>query len=209
MPADIMPSKRIPSGAEAEKTADGLVRVRAPELPGLLFVKPPRPHLQRYDRMILEPALLTYKPGVPDWSDRQEEQLRRHFDAALEDQLARGAGWAVAKEPGEGVLIVSISAVEMELDTSPGATASNVVYASSSGEVTLVLELIDSVSGEPLLRFAERRRLPGGQFSAPDIDLTRLKRTFDQFAVDMRNTLASYHAAVQEIERREQQADGD
>jgi hypothetical protein len=209
MPADIMPSERIVSGSEVEKTADGLVRVRAPELPGLLFVKPPRPHLQRYDRMILEPAYLSYKPGVSGWSDEKEEQLRGYFDAALENHLANGAGWTIAKEPGEGVLTVSISAIEMDLDTSGGPTGADVVYTSSPAEVTLVLELIDSVSDEPLLRFAERRRLQSGRFYHPYVDLARLKLAFDQFAVDIRQTLENFHAVVQEIERREQQVGGD
>ena len=47
----IMPEQVIPSGEDAERTKDGLVRVRAPTIDALIYVKPPRPHLQRYDRM--------------------------------------------------------------------------------------------------------------------------------------------------------------
>jgi hypothetical protein len=67
------------------------------------------------------------------------------------------------------------------------------------GEVTLIVEIRDSRSGEALLRFAQRRGLPGGRvLGAPRAAvLSRLRETLDTM-------LADFGEQLQEIIPRSQ-----
>lgn len=195
----------IPSGPDAERSPEGLVRVltRDPRL-GSLWVRPPRPYLLRFDRVMLVPARIEYKASVRGWDAQREKRLRRHFDSSLHRTLARSPGWKLSREPGPGVLLASIAAVELDVKVTQEFIGSDVHYVSSGGEVVLVLELRDSVSEELLLRFVERRALPGGVFSG-DIDHERVKRAFTRFAADLADQLDNYYAAARQIEQIERE----
>jgi hypothetical protein len=203
-PDDVMLEQWIPDAVGAERTADGLVRIVAPELDGQLYAKLPRPHLQRYHRMVLIPAHISYKKGITPWASRCEETLRTHFQSVLERELGRSTSWETATQPADGVLLVAVGALELDADTSPVETTGSVtVFTNASGGLLLVMKLMDSITEEPLLRFAERRMLPGGTFSGSQIELLRVMNAFDAFADDLGDSIESYYAAVREIERRE------
>jgi hypothetical protein len=204
LPKDLMLEQWIPDAAGAERTDDGLVRVVAPELDGHLYVKPPRLDLQRYHRMGLIPAHISYKKGIKPWDSRGEETLRTHFQSALERELGRGTSWEPTTQRADDALLVAVGALELDADTSPvEATGSKTHFTNASGGLVLVMQLMDSITEEPLLRFAERRMLPGGTFSGTQIELMRVMKAFDAFANDLGDTIESYYAAVREIERWE------
>jgi hypothetical protein len=204
-PEDVMLEQWIPDAAGAERTAHGLVRVVAPELHGHLYVKPPRLDLQRYHRMALIPANISYKKGIKPWCSREEEILRAHFQSVLERELGRGnTSWEPTTQRADDALLVAVGALELDADTSPvGTTGSVTAFVDPSGGLILVVQLMDSITEEPLLRFAEHRMLPGGTFYGTQIDLMRVMNAFDAFADDLGDNIESYYAAVREIERRE------
>jgi hypothetical protein len=122
----------------------------------------------------------------------------------LERELGRSTSWETATQPADDVLLVAVGALELDADTSPVETTGSVtVFTNASGGLLLVMKLMDSITEEPLLRFAERRMLPGGTFSGSQIELLRVMNAFDAFADDLGDSIESYYAAVREIERRE------
>jgi hypothetical protein len=203
-PDDVMLEQWIPDAARAERTAYGLVRIAAPALNGQLYVKLPRPDLQRYHRMVLIPAHISYKKGITPWTSWYEEVLRTHFRSVLERELGRSTSWEAATQRADDVLLVAVGALELDADTAPvEPTGSATVYTEASGGLILVTKLMDSITEEPLLRFSERRMLPGGTFFGTQIDLLRVMNAFDAFADDLGESIESYYAADREIERRE------
>jgi hypothetical protein len=202
-----MPSEVIPTEPGAERTPDGLVRVKTPRgATAAVFVKPPRPHLQRYDKMWVAPAAITYKEGVRAWSPKDEKQLRRSFRTSLLKSINEGPAWKHAEEPGEDVLYVRVSLIEVDVDSTATPAGSQMTIRESSGGAIIVLELYDSMTQEPLFRFIEKRKLPGGIFSGGNVDRDRMTTAFRGFARDIGETLRNQYRIIREIERREAEA---
>ena len=65
---------RIMTGPMAVMTQDGLHMVEA-ESPGAIFVKPPRPNLFNYTKIMLAPVAALPASRRPDWTP----QLLRHL----------------------------------------------------------------------------------------------------------------------------------
>jgi len=203
---DMMPQNLERTG---EKTHDGLVRVKSPAGPQVaVYLKPPRPYLQRYDRMILAPVMIRYKAGVKPWTEQHENTLRRSFRKMLLDSLDKGPHWALVEEVDEGVLLVRVSVLDIDIDRSM-QDSSNVSYRQRGGGAVVVFELYDSVTTEPLLRHVERRIMPGGVYSGSNIDRVRLQHTLEDFAHDMGRNLRVFYEVIREIERREQALEGE
>jgi len=199
-----MPEERIPTGPDVERSPDGLVRVDAPETQARIYVKPPRPYLQRFDRMILGPIQLAYKQGVRGLSAREETGLRNRFRQMLLDSIRRGPAWSLTDRPDEGVLAVRVAVVEIDMSTRDQmSNTSNISFRRANGGAVLIIELYDSATRKPLFRFIERRTLPSGTYSGHGIDQRRLALTFDRFADDLGASLRNHYAIIREIERRE------
>ncbi len=204
LPERIMPSEVIPQGPDVVLTPDGLVEIDAPGFAGRFFVLYPRPYLFRYEQMTLLTPDLGYRKGVRGFPPRQEEALRAHFDRRIRESLSDASGWKVTELGGPGVLAVQVAVLDLDVRTEGSGPQSSVTFVASSAPCMLVMELRDSVSGQTLARILERRALRAGAYSGGDIDYSRLKRVFDGFAVDIGRSLSTYHAIVQEIQRREE-----
>ena len=186
LPAIVDPSSAIPTGPEAEYSEDGLVRVETPD--GMyLYVKTPRPRLQRYDSMIVAVPNLTYQTGSALWSERQEKEMLDSFHDKLVDTIESGEFWTRTNQRSPSTLIMKATVGELDLQTAPtdlGAQSSTTIVQASGGAL-LGFELFDSTTEEPLMRFFERRRLPGGVFSGSDVEDQRMRRIFREFARDI------------------------
>lgn len=139
-------------------TADGLYRVRT-RLVSAAFLKPGG-SFAGYDRVMVDPATVSYRPdaaGRPP-SDETMERLKRIFQDVFEQQLERSQVFSVAAEPGPGVLRVSGHIVNL-IVTAPPFRGGEVSFVLDSGEMTLILDVRDSRTGEPLARIADRRLL--------------------------------------------------
>lgn len=204
LPHNIMPEDRIPTGPGAVRTHDGLVRVNAPETRAKIYVKPPRPHLQRFNAMILKPIQLSYRRGVKGLPEHHEEYLRARFRKMLLASINSGPAWTLTDSPGEGVLEVRVGVLDIDISRGDRlSSTSNVSFRREAGGAILVIELLDSVDQEPLFRWIERRPLPSGRFSGRNIERHRLVLTFDRLADDLGANLRTHYAIVREVERRE------
>jgi hypothetical protein len=196
---------RIEQGSDAEVTRDGLHRVRTPRSYGLLYLKAPRPHLYRYQAIGLAPISITYKRGFKPWKSDTESRLRHHIATSIVGQLEEQVSWQLVDKAGPGVLVLMVYALELDLSpiemhTHDGTTRTE---SAETGDVILMLELRDSMSGEPLVRFIQNQALPGGSYSGSDVEYQRVRRAFDRFADRAALTVAELHAGMEEIRTEE------
>jgi hypothetical protein len=95
----------------------------------------------------------------------------------------------VVTGPGKCVLSMGIGLVDIALN-GPEATGATTSILASTGAITLVVDLRDSVSGEPLLRYGRRIALPGGiQWQGDRPTWHQVRQTLDQLLTDQRKTL--------------------
>jgi hypothetical protein len=194
-------------GPLAVVTKDGLHLVNA-DAPGAIFVKPPQPDLYRYTKIVLAPVAISYNHMTKRRRDVYELEMGRHIRQALTKQLESSAGWQLVKRPGSDVLRVQLAILEMELrdPQATGTASSN--FLSQGGFITIVMELRDSVTDEPLFRFVERGSLPGGFYADPSTaEVDRVKRAVDRFAADTRTSLELFHNEIQRIHNRKPEND--
>jgi hypothetical protein len=189
-------------------TQDGLYLVLW-DGPGAVFVKAPRPELYRYQSIRLDEVSIDYEQRTAPRRSVEEERLREHLRATLAAELARGTGWNLVEAPGPAVLTVEVAVIDLSLNERALTNRAATAYVASAGSVALVLDLRDSLSNEPLLRYAQRRALPGGVYYDPTtVDLERTERAFDAFAADTRDSIARFHRWAEEMQREEASGGG-
>jgi hypothetical protein len=95
--------------------------------------------------------------------DRIKEQLSSEFDTVFSEVLTADNGWTIVEEPAENVLLLRPAIINLDVlapDTMSGGRTQT--YAEQAGEMTLYLEVRDSVTGaliaKGLDRQADRRR---------------------------------------------------
>lgn len=147
----------------AASTPDGLRRMADTALGGA-YVRPGA-DLSGYRRVILRPTeIAPGKPADPPAStgrateESQETKLGRMtriVDEAVAGEFARSSVYAVAEDTGPGALLVQPAVLDFVLDTRqlPGGEWS---LGGRVGDMTLVLDVRDAATGQPLARFVER-----------------------------------------------------
>ena len=147
-------------------TGDGLQRVRWSQL-GAEFVRPGA-QLGGYHKVLLDPLTISTTPKgekrrmgpVNQYEPTPSylERMRRAYQEMFAKQFGRD-GFSVVGEPGPGVLRVSGHVVDLvltaRLDPEEGSTTTE--FVTSFGDLTLLLDVRDSTSGEPLLRTLDRQ----------------------------------------------------
>jgi hypothetical protein len=163
------PEPTIQTGPDAEVTIDGLVRVDNAAVP-VVYVKADM-DLKPYTRFILDPVEVAYQKdpgnrrqsGVAGaegnfaLSPTQMEQFRGAFQEAVVEALTRGNGYELVTEPGPDVLRITAALLDLVVRVPTDRGGRQDVYTRSYGEVSLILELRDSQSGEILARAGDRR----------------------------------------------------
>lgn len=149
----------------------GLVAVASPDL-DQLFLRP-AVNLAGYHKVLIDPARISFRS---DWNKSQQDILGKTRrlsadevqvvadDAASSMQSAltqafTTRGYEIAAAPGEGVLRLSPSVVELFVNA-PNARPSGeyVTFTQrDDGEATLVLEVRDAVTGTLLGRVVDHR----------------------------------------------------
>lgn len=140
------------------------------EIKGLdtVFAKPGS-NLSAYQRILLEPVSVAFRKGwqmtpLPGSRDRvspaDAQRIRARVSVLVQEEVANeliAGGYKLANEPGEDVLDVRLSIVDLFINA-PDVKNSvhTTTYALSAGEMTLVAQLADSLSGEILLRAFDR-----------------------------------------------------
>jgi len=128
---------------DARTTHDGLVQVDI-DGPGKLFLRENH-GIGGYDEIVVVPSFLTYQRG----STHLDPELEKIYEVSLEQALVDAADAAhvpITYDVGNCVLKVGVGFVNVGLSRSSSADL--------LGEMTLVIEYQDSMSGESLLRYA-------------------------------------------------------
>jgi hypothetical protein len=152
--------------AAAEWSYDGLRRAKVPGL-DLVYVREGA-SLGGYREVWLKSVEVSFRrdwqvptrPGsrVPARDvSRIKEELARILREETARELARG-GYTLADGPGEGVLEVDVSIVDLYVNAPDVQGAATVErYTFSTGEMTLVAELRDAPTGDLVARVLDHR----------------------------------------------------
>jgi hypothetical protein len=167
-------------------TADGLERVEH-EQRGTLFLK--RNHgISTGHQYVLSQVLVTYQPDSPRFTPTEEARMRAYVEEGLAASL-QANGSNMVSEAGPCVLSIGIGMVDVVLHK-PNTTGSSTNQLEQWGAVTMVLDIRDSESGAPLLRYGRRVGIPGGvQFRDAHPQWTKVQQTLDELLKSQRLTL--------------------
>jgi hypothetical protein len=161
------PEIEIDTGPGAEVSADGLYRVTNPVYREA-WVKPDA-DFASYSQVLLDPVEIAYKrePRKTRYrgtesnfalTAKQMSDLKRYFTQAFEKELAGSSAFELVEVSGPRVLRVQAAIIDLVVkvptETLPGSQS---VFTTSTGEMTLLLELRDALSGEILARVVDRR----------------------------------------------------
>jgi hypothetical protein len=152
-----------------EITEDGLHKLKDTDL-ALVYAQPGA-DISGYSKVMLVDASVSFKKnwqrnqnrGYPhkvtaNDMDRIRTELAGLFREVFKEELASG-GYELTEEAGEDVLLVRPAIINLDIvapDTrSPGRTYQ---YAESAGEMTLYVELYDSVTGDIIAKALDRQR---------------------------------------------------
>ena len=184
----------IDTSDPAKATVDGLYPVKHSRI-DVAFAKPAL-DLSRYSKIMIAPVSIAYKKDSFELSEAQVERMDQYFLDALNDQLTEN-GYEVVATPGRDVLLVKANIVDLMVnrpaEPSIGRTT---VFTATSGEMTLIGELKDSMSGEILVRFSDRQR-PRSHWSRSTAvsEWSEVRRAFRFWAEILHKRLDVFHKA--------------
>jgi hypothetical protein len=99
------------------------------------------------------------------WIDDEDKQkLIDEVTAIFKEELGKSTRFTITTEPGPDVLMIRGGLHDIVSNVPPEMIGRGDIYLDSVGEATLILEGIDSMSGETIFRAMERRSTerPGG-----------------------------------------------
>ena len=117
------------------------------------------------------------------------------YGVSIKEELQKSSRFTMVDSPGADVLIVRGAMLDIVSRVPPEITGRGDIYLDRVGEVTLVLELADSMSGETLARAAERGAAQSsggrGMRSNSVSNMSEVRRLFRRWAVRLREGLDS------------------
>jgi hypothetical protein len=168
----------IQTGPDAEVSFDGLVRVDNARFRGVWV--DPDIDFSRYTQVL--PGSVEYQfravkktagqTTVRRSTDREfwiddadRERLKEETEAIFAEELSQSTRFTVTDERGPDTLILRGALHDIVSNVPPQLIGRGEIWLSSAGEATLVIEAVDSMSGEVIARIVERRaaQRPGGQ----------------------------------------------
>jgi len=150
-----------------EVTIEGLVRVKDSNL--TIVYAQPGVDFSQYQRIYLTDAYVAFKkhwkrsqnrPGSQTISTRDMDKIKAElvslFREVFTETLLQG-GYELVTERAEDVLIIKPAIINLDI-VAPDVSASiSHTYSETAGEMTLYLELYDSVSDDLIAKAADRR----------------------------------------------------
>jgi len=192
-----------------EVTIDGLYQMDNTVF-ALGYAKPDL-DLSQYTAFILDPVEVAYKkdPGnrrrtSPDQnfalSEQQMAELKQIYQDEVEEALTENDGVELVSRPAPNVARITPYLIDLIVRVPtdrPGGRGG--IYAASYGEVTMVIELRDSQSGEILARVADRQDPTSAVYQLAEVSTTWIRsdvtRLFQHWATTMRERLDQLRAA--------------
>jgi hypothetical protein len=171
----------------------GMRQVAVPDAVGMMFVRPPGLDVDQYHAYVIETPLLHFRKLSGKPTRGESIRLSRVLADETRAGLERALGWREVAEPGPGIARVQVQASHINFSSPDSSSHTRTTALVSTGSlIYFMLEIQDSESRLPLLRYGIRRPLPGGTFTGPywhEIDRARL--AFRSFGRDMRPSLES------------------
>jgi hypothetical protein len=161
------------SGPETKVDSSGLVLIPHSG-PGELFAHPSR-SIDDYDDFLVSDVGLSYAPKQTPLSEEDLQRFRTMAYGVVVREIP-AAGYLAARGPGPCTVKLGVQFDRLEF---PGADSRK------NGSTTVILELRDSVTNDPIVRYGQHRELSVGMGSAPQ-DLKRLESTLEIVAEDVR-----------------------
>jgi len=140
-----------------EVTADGLHRV--PDSKLAIVYAEPGADLGPYNRVSILSAHVAFKKNWANSRDIEKikDNLSAEFHEVFKNALTE-AGYEVTDEVADDVMIVRPAIINLDVNAPDTMSAGrSTTYTSSAGEMTLYIELYDSVSGDIIAKALDRR----------------------------------------------------
>ena len=192
-------------------TPDGLHQIKWEPFADT-YVKPGA-DLGRYDKVLVQEVTVSYKTPPPKGDFRQDPSeanyalppsalasLKRYFHEIFVKELGQSKIFTVADAAGPDVLLISGHIVNLQIQVQPyqDQDPDETDYTSQSGQMTLILDARDSVSGEPLVRVGQARAIQmsdGGWYqSDPVTNSAAVRQILTTWASDLQRELDQLHA---------------
>jgi len=130
-------------------------------------------------------------------SDKDKQKLADTVSQVFNEELAKSKKFTLAEAPGADTLIIRGMLHDIVSQVPPELMGRGEIYLSSVGEATLVIEALDSLSGEVIYRAVERRaaQRPGGQMIVANTVTTwsEVRRLARLWAGKLRKGMDSVH----------------
>ncbi|MEM7411831.1 MAG: DUF3313 family protein [Myxococcota bacterium] len=153
-------------------TPDGLQQVRSYRVWGA-YAKPTL-DLGQYQKVRFEFGAIGYRgtprleagarpvrgaaPQTGRLTENDEIRLRRYFQETFEREFRKTGDWQLADAPGPDTLTVRAHALDMVAPVVATPRGSETRFSRRAPAFTIVLDVRDSVSNEPLARVVDRRQ---------------------------------------------------
>lgn len=185
-------------------TQEGLQRV---DVKGVDAVyRRPGADVSQYDKLLLRPIEVAfskhwqpetssalYRMNEPD-REKIKQELAEAFAEVFKQELEVEGGYQLVSTSAPDVLEIRAAIVNLYItapDVSMETAGRTRVYTTDAGEMTLILELHDSVTGELLARAYDRRSGQGStwQWTSSVTNSSEAKRIIASWARPLRNAL--------------------
>ncbi|MCH9006160.1 MAG: DUF3313 domain-containing protein [Proteobacteria bacterium] len=165
----------LQTGPDAEYTFDGLVRVDNSRFRNAWA--DPEVDFSQYNKVMAGGAEFEFRAVSKTagrtsvtrarqsefWiSDANRDKLVDTVSEVFKEELSKAQGWELAEEAGPDVLILRGALLDIVSFVPPEMRVRGEIYLSSVGQATLVVEGVDSMSGEVVFRAVERRSIESG-----------------------------------------------
>lgn len=190
---------------------DGLERIDSKTVDALF--RRPGADLSVYSKLLMRPLEVQlaknwdpqssgsalYRMNEPD-RERIRRELAELFAKVTESELAKG-GYPLVSSPGSDVLELQGAIVNLYItapDISMDTPARTRVYTTDAGEMTLIMELHDSVTGQLLARAYDRRQDSSGQWrwTTSVTNSAEARRIISVWASALRKAFDAAHAGA-------------
>jgi hypothetical protein len=195
----------LQTGPDAEVTYDGLVRVDNSAMQRA-WIKPDI-DLSRYDQIMVAPVEFEFRAvrnsgnsraGQNEFaiSESAQQSLINTVTQVFQEELARSRYFTRTDTPGPNVLLIEGALLDIVSRVPPDVVGRGSIYLDRVGEATLVLQLVDSTSGETLARAVDRRaaeRASGAVRSSNVTSMAEVRRLARRWATRLREAVDELH----------------
>ena len=130
-------------------------------------------------------------------SDKDKQRLEETVTEIFAEELGKAEHFEIVSEPGPDTMIIRGGLYDIMSQVPPELIGRGEIYLSSVGEATLVIEAVDSLSGEVIYRGVERRsaQQAGGYMVEANTVTTwaQVRRLARRWATRLRTALDGIH----------------